>query len=123
MEKKKTIKVKEQEFAVNFGVMWFYKHFKEAIGVDLIQKGNLTWEEIQGTQVVDYIAAFLYAGVKADYSVRREESPLSFPQAEALVSDLSEGEAGALLTECMLIMAGATEEEEEKNEEPQAAKA
>jgi hypothetical protein len=116
--KVKTLSLNGKDVVVNFGINYFYRYFLEATGVDLIANGLV---DIGTVKVFDYLAAFIYAGHKAECSFNRQKCELPFEDCQHEVLSMSEVEATKLLTECFTLLSGKTEDEE-KNVKAQAGR-
>lgn len=116
--KQKTLIIAGQHYAVNFGVNYFYRYFLEATGVDLIQNGLI---DLKSIKIFDYLAGFLYAGCKAECSMKDVECTIAYKDADRIVMSITEQQASDLFIECAALMNG-MESEDLKNATAQAAK-
>lgn len=95
-DKKITLSIAGQEVVCNFGVNYFYKHFKEISGKDMLVEGL---KGIETTQMFDIIHDLYYAGYRAECSVKREEPKLTGDDFEHFVLSSNEAGAGKLITD------------------------
>jgi hypothetical protein len=93
-DKKIKLVVGEQEVTCNFGVNYFYKHFQEASGIDMLVDGL---KGIQTTKIFDVLPAIYFAGYKAECSINMQEVKLTKDQFEHHVLSADESTAGQML--------------------------
>jgi hypothetical protein len=89
-DKKIKLSVAGQEVVCNFGVNYFYKHFYEITGVDMLVDGL---KGIETTKMFEVVPHIYFAGYKAECSVSKTDSQLNKDDFEHHV--LSMDEAGA----------------------------
>lgn len=94
--KKIKLTINEQEVVCNFGVNYFYKHFKEVSGVDMLVDGL---KGIETTKMFDIIHDLYYAGYKAQCSSNKEEPKLTHADFEYFVMSADESVASKLITD------------------------
>lgn len=73
-EKKIKLSIAGQEVTCNFGINYFYKHFNEATGVDMLVEGLAG---IGSTKMFDLIPGIYYAGYRAECSLTKSEPKLT----------------------------------------------
>lgn len=95
-DKKIKLLIAEQEVTCNFGVNYFYKHFNEATGIDMLVDGL---KGIESTKIFDLVPAIYYAGYRAECSVSKQAASLTKDQFEHYVLSGNEATATKMLTE------------------------
>lgn len=73
-DKKIKLSIAGKDVTCNFGVNYFYKHFNEITGIDLLIDGL---KGMASTKIFDIIPAIYFAGYKAECSTKKEEPKLS----------------------------------------------
>lgn len=73
-DKKVTIHVNGQDAVCNFGINYFYKHFKEITGIDLLVEGL---KGFSSTELFDLVGRLYYAGYKAECSKNKSDAVLT----------------------------------------------
>lgn len=96
MDKKLTLSVNGQEVTCNFGINYFYKHFHEATGIDMLIEGL---KGIDSTKMFEIVPAIYYAGYRAECSLKREDPKLKKDDFEHHVLSADEATAAKLTTD------------------------
>lgn len=72
-DKKIKLSIAGQEVTCNWGSNWYYEHFWQITGVDMLVEGL---KGIETTKMFRIIPAVYYAGYLTDCSVKKEEPKL-----------------------------------------------
>ena len=102
-----------QDVVCNFGVNYFYKHFKEISGVDMLVDGL---KGIETTKMFDIIPALYFAGYKAECSVNKKESKIPYEIFEFHVLSTDEKGAAKMITDYLDLLT--TEEKKMETASP-----
>lgn len=90
------LSVAGQEVTCNFGINYFYKHFNDATGVDMLVDGL---KGIETTKMFDLIPAIYYAGYRAECSLKKEEPKVTKEEFDHHVLSADEAIAAKLVTD------------------------
>lgn len=72
--KKIKLSIAGQEVVCNFGINYFYRHYKDITGIDPMVGG---FGEVEGLELFDTIGNIFYAGYRAESSLKKAEPVLS----------------------------------------------
>lgn len=100
-DKKITLSIEGQEVVCNFGVNYFYKHFKEISGIDMLVDGL---KGIETTQMFDIIPALYYAGYKADCSINKKDYQVPYEDFQFHVMSNDEKGAAKMITDYLNLL-------------------
>lgn len=87
-EKKLVLQIEGKDTVLNYGVNWFFEHFKTDSGLDLIKDSALM--DVESTEFFKYLQSFIWAGYLSGCSVKGEEPVMERKQVEAYVMGLDE---------------------------------
>lgn len=96
MDKKIKLSIAGQDVTCNFGVNYFYKHFNEITGIDMLVEGL---SGMATTKIFEIIPAIYFAGYKAECSIKKEEPKVSKEDFEYHVLSANEEVAIDMFTD------------------------
>ena len=95
-DKKIKLLVAGQEVDCNFGVNYFYKHYKEVTGVDILVDGL---KGLTSTEMFDVVASLYYAGYLAECSLSKKAAGLTKEEFDDLVLSSDEEGVGKMVND------------------------
>lgn len=95
-DKKITLSIEGQEAVCNFGVNYFYKHFNEATGIDMLVEGL---KGIETTKMFDLVPAIYFSGYRAECSIKKQEVKIKKEDFEHYVLSADEATAAKMVTD------------------------
>lgn len=96
-----TLTVEDKQAVCNFGINYFYKHYHEQTGTDLLVSG---FEEIKSSKIFETLPALFYSGYLAQCSKSRKDPELSKEDFNHYVYCLDEAGAGKMFTDYVEIL-------------------
>jgi hypothetical protein len=109
-DKKITLNIGGQEVVCNFGVNYFYKHFKEISGIDMLVDGL---KGIETTKMFDIIPALYFAGYKAECSINKKDSTVPYEDFQFHVMSTDEAAAAKMITDYLNLLTTVDEKKTE----------
>jgi hypothetical protein len=94
--KKIKLSVAGQEVVCNFGVNYFYKHFYEITGTDMLVDGL---KELASVKMFSLVPAIYCAGYFAECSLKKEEPKISKADFESHILSMDEKGAADMLND------------------------
>lgn len=71
-----TLSIGGKDYALNFGVNWFYEFYKQDSGHDLIKDPSFTLKDTGSTEVFSVIQSLMWAGYKSECRVNKQPEEL-----------------------------------------------
>lgn len=110
-DKKIKLSIAGQEVVCNFGINYFYKHFKEITGIDMLAEGL---KDMATVKMFDLTAGIYCAGYFAECSLKKEEPQIKFTDFEHHILSSDEAIAAKMVEDYLKIL---NPKEEEKTGE------
>lgn len=84
-DKKITLEIAGKSVTCNFGINYFYKHFKDITGIDMLLNG---FGDTDGVNALEATKNILYAGYKAENSLNKSENGLTIEDFDHHLSSM-----------------------------------
>lgn len=118
-EKKITVVINGKDVVCNYGVNWFYEHYKKDSGHDIIKDGGFNEVDIQSTQLFETVQSLLWAGILTEASLNKTEPPVTREDVVYHVMGGTAESVNQLMVDIVAAISGvdATEQKEDTGEE------
>lgn len=73
INRKLTVVINGKDVVCNYGVLWFYEHYKTDSGHDLVKDGGFKEVDLQSTQMFSVVQSLLWAGILTEASLNKVE--------------------------------------------------
>lgn len=84
-DKKFNLEIGGKTVTCNFGINYFYKHFKEITGIDMLIEG---FGNTDGVNALDATKNVLFAGYKAELSMNKKDPELTIEDFDHHLSSM-----------------------------------